>query len=99
MSRSEAGDPASTSSRGACISADSHPVSGTYSFRVGPGAAPSVERLRDRDQRQEQRDGRDRCSASRAVGVFTGLALLIGGVVFLVLIARGTSAARVDPAR
>src|SRR3954451_6784662 len=24
------------------ISADAHPVNGTYSFRVGPGAAPSV---------------------------------------------------------
>lgn len=75
------------------ISADSHPVQGAFYFRVGSG--PSA--------------GSTACAAGTAavrssstVGVlfgasrflvFAGLALFIGGAVFLVVIARGTSAA------
>jgi copper transport protein len=76
------------------ISADSHPVHGAYYFAVGAGgqangggcaAAPPSSH------------------APKIVGVlfgitrgalFAGLALLIGGMVFLMAIARGTSAAR-----
>ena len=56
--RSRSSRPASTSSSWHVISADSHPVGGTYSFRIGSGAGAERERLRDRDERQEQRDRR-----------------------------------------
>ena len=72
------------------ISADSHPVGATFTFSVGSssgGATCATETS---------------AKSSPTVGIlfgtargalFTGLALLIGGMVFLVLIARGTSAA------
>jgi copper transport protein len=74
------------------ISADSHPVQSAFSFRVGVGPSPSVSGCAS--------TGSTKSSAT--VGVlfgtmrfllFAGLALLVGGVVFLVLIARATEAA------
>jgi len=75
------------------ISADSHPVGGTYSFRVGPGAAPSVNGCATEANAKSSTTVGVLFGIAR-VGVFAGLALLIGGVVFLVLIARRTHAAR-----
>jgi copper transport protein len=75
------------------ISADAHPVNGTYSFRVGPGAAPSVNGCATEASAKSSTTVGVLFGIARA-GVFLGLALLIGGVVFLVLIARRTHAAR-----
>jgi copper transport protein len=75
------------------ISADAHPVNGTYSFRVGPGAAPSVNGCATEANAKSSTTVGVLFGIAR-VGVFAGLALLIGGVVFLVLIARRTHAAR-----
>jgi len=75
------------------ISADSHPVNGTYSFRIGPGAAPSSNGCATETNAKSSTTVGTLFGVAR-VGVFTGLALLIGGLVFLLLIARGTSAAR-----
>ncbi len=74
------------------ISADSHPVQGAFYFRVGVGPNASATPCAA---------GTAAVQSSGTVGVlfgatrflvFTGLALLIGSAVFLVLIARGTSA-------
>ena len=75
------------------ISADSHPVSGTYSFRIGPGPPPTVNACATETNPKSSATVGALFGVARA-GVFTGLALLIGGAVFLVLIAGGTSAAR-----
>ena len=75
------------------ISADAHPVNGTYSFRVGPGAPPSVNGCAAEANPKSSTTVGILFGVARA-GVFAGLALLIGGVVFLLLIARRTSAAR-----
>jgi copper transport protein len=75
------------------ISADSHPVSGTYSFRIGPGPAPTVNACATETNPKSSSTVGALFGVARA-GVFTGLALLIGGAIFLVLIAGGTSAAR-----
>ncbi len=75
------------------ISADSHPVNGTYSFRVGPGAPPSVNGCATETNAKSSKIVGVLFGIARA-GVFAGLALLIGGAVFLVLIARRSSAAR-----
>jgi copper transport protein len=75
------------------ISADSHPVQGTYSFRIGPGAPPSVNACATETTAKSSRTVGALFAAARTT-VFVGLALLIGGGMFLVLIARGTSAAR-----
>jgi copper transport protein len=75
------------------ISADSHPVQGTYSFRIGPGAPPSVNACATETNAKSSTTVGALFAAARTA-VFIGLALLIGGGVFLVLIARGTSAAR-----
>jgi copper transport protein len=75
------------------ISADAHPVNGTYSFRVGPGPPPSVNGCATEASVKSSTTVGVLFGIARA-GVFVGLALLIGGVVFLVLIARRTSAAR-----
>ena len=75
------------------ISADSHPVGGTYSFRVGPGAPPSVNGCATETNAKSSKTVGVLFGVARA-GVFAGLALLIGGVVFLLLIASGSSAAR-----
>ena len=75
------------------ISADSHPVQGTYSFRVGPGAAPTVNGCATETTAKSSTTVGALFAAARTA-VFVGLALLIGGGAFLVLIARGTSAAR-----
>ena len=75
------------------ISADAHPVGGTYSFRIGPGAPPSVSGCATETNAKSSATVGVLFGVAR-VGVFVGLALLIGGVVFLVLIAAGTSATR-----
>ncbi len=80
------------------ISADSHPVNGTYSFRVGAGAAPSVSGCATETTAKSSSAVGVIFGTVRA-GVFGGLALLIGSGVFLVLIAggrarRGSRAAR-----
>jgi len=75
------------------ISADSHPVGGTYSFRVGSGAAPSVNGCATETNAKSSVTVGALFGTARA-GVFAGLALLIGGVVFMLLIASGSSAAR-----
>jgi copper transport protein len=75
------------------ISADAHPVGGTYSFRIGPGAPPSVTGCASETNAKSSSSVGLLFGIAR-VGVFAGLALLIGGVVFLVLIAAGTSAVR-----
>ena len=75
------------------ISADAHPVNGTYSLRVGPGAAPSVNGCTAEANPKSSETVGILFGVARG-GVFAGLALLIGGVVFLLLIARRTSAAR-----
>ena len=75
------------------ISADSHPVGGTYSFRIGAGAPPSVNGCATETNAASSTTVGVAFGAARVV-VFAGLALLIGGGVFLVLIVAGTSAAR-----
>src|SRR6476661_2584847 len=75
------------------ISADSHPVDGSYSFRIGPGAAPSVNGCAAETTAKSSVTVGTLFGIARA-GVFAGLALLIGGVVFLLLIAGGAIAAR-----
>jgi copper transport protein len=75
------------------ISADSHPVAGTYSFRIGAGAAPSVNGCATETTAASSKSVGIAFGIARVL-VFAGLALLIGGAVFLVLIAGGTSAAR-----
>jgi copper transport protein len=75
------------------ISADSHPVQGTYSFRIGAGAPPSVNGCATETTPKSSTTVGALFAAARTT-VFAGLALLIGGGVFLVLIARATSAAR-----
>lgn len=75
------------------ISADSHPVAGTYAVRIGPGSPPSVTGCATETNPKSSKAVGSLFGVARA-GVFTGLALLIGGAVFLVLIAAGTSAAR-----
>jgi copper transport protein len=76
------------------ISADSHPVQGGIPFQVGAGAVGGAASCKASLTSES--------TSSTTVGVlfgasrfllFTGLALLIGGVAFLLLIARGTSAA------
>ncbi len=72
------------------ISADSHPVHGGFSFTVGNAAAQSgcsTASIGKSDKTVGVLFGIDR------VLLYAGLALLIGGSVFLFLIARGTSAA------
>jgi copper transport protein len=75
------------------ISADSHPVQGTYPFRIGAGAPPTVDACATETNAKSSTTVGALFAAARTA-VFVGLALLIGGGVFLVLIARGTSAAR-----
>jgi copper transport protein len=75
------------------ISADSHPVQGTYSLRIGPGGPPSVNACATETAAKSSHAVGVLFAAARTA-VFAGLALLIGGGAFLVLIARGTSAAR-----
>jgi len=75
------------------VSADAHPVNGTYSFRIGPGAAPSVNGCTAETTTKSSATVGMLFGLARG-GVFAGLALLIGGAVFLLLIARGSSAAR-----
>jgi copper transport protein len=73
------------------ISADSHPVQGTYSFGVGPGATQSVNGCAAETTATSSKTVGVLFGVARAA-VFAGLALLIGGAVFLLLISGGTSA-------
>jgi copper transport protein len=75
------------------ISADAHPVAGTYALRIGPGEPPSVAGCATETNAKSSTTVGVLFGIAR-VGVFVGLALLIGGVVFLLLIAGGTSAVR-----
>lgn len=75
------------------ISADSHPVGGTYSLRIGPGPPPTASGCATETTAKSSVTVGALFGVARA-GVFIGLALLIGGAVFLLLIAGGTSAAR-----
>jgi len=74
------------------ISADSHPVQSAFSFRVGAGASPDVAGCANTSTTKSSTTVGVLFGATRFL-LFAGIALLIGGVVFLVLIARGTSAA------
>jgi copper transport protein len=76
------------------ISADSHPVHGAFTFSVGNGGTNC-----------DTKAGQllSKTGGDKTVGVvfgiarffiYAGLALLLGGAVFFVLIARGTSGAR-----
>ncbi len=75
------------------ISADSHPVSGTYSFRIGQGAPPDVNGCASETNAKSSKAVGILFGIARG-GVFAGLALLIGGGIFLLLIAGETSARR-----
>jgi copper transport protein len=77
------------------ISADSHPVHGAFTFNVGAASSGDVG--------SEASKLLNSTSGNQTVGVlfgiarffiFAGIALLLGGAVFYVLIARGTSVAR-----
>src|SRR5215210_3286519 len=71
------------------LSADAHPVQGAFYFRVGtgPDAASSPCATSAADAGGNTTVGV--LFGAARVGVFAGLALLIGGTAFLVLIARG----------
>jgi copper transport protein len=75
------------------ISADSHPVQGAFYFRVGAGPNASSTPCAAGTASVKSSDTVGVLFGLTRFLVFTGLALLIGGGVFLVLIARGTSAA------
>jgi copper transport protein len=75
------------------LSADAHPVQATYSFRVGPGPPPSVNGCAAETTSKSSATVGVLFGIARA-GVFTGLALLIGGAVFLIAVAGATSAVR-----
>ena len=70
------------------ISADSHPVSGAFTFQVGKGAAAG--NLQSLTQRLLANQGGDNAVgflyAVARFGVFASLALLIGAAAFLVLV-------------
>jgi copper transport protein len=70
------------------ISADSHPVSGAFTFQVGKGAAAG--NLQSLTQRLLANQGGDNTVgflyAVARFGVFASLALLIGAAAFLVLV-------------
>jgi copper transport protein len=73
------------------ISADSHPVSGAFTFNVGHASStPNIQQLLNKT------GGNETVGVIFGIArffVFAGIALLLGGAVFYVLIARGTSAA------
>jgi copper transport protein len=76
------------------ISADSHPVSGAFTFNVG---APSGNGSAEAAKLLSKTGGNETVGVIFGIArflVFAGIALLLGGAVFYVLIARGTSAAR-----
>nr|MDP9334920.1 copper resistance protein CopC/CopD [Actinomycetota bacterium] len=75
------------------ISADAHPVGGTYALRIGPGPPPSANGCAAETTLKSSATVGALFGVARA-GVFAGLALLIGGGVFLLLLLRGSSAAR-----
>jgi copper transport protein len=75
------------------ISADSHPVSGAFTFNVG---APSGNGSAEAAKLLSKTGGNETVGVLFGIArffVFAGIALLLGGAVFYVLIARGTSAA------
>jgi copper transport protein len=74
------------------ISADSHPVHGAFYFSVGSGTGNTACAAKPPASKAGTDIGALYGVARGAL--FAGLALLIGGMVFLIAIARGTSAAR-----
>lgn len=76
------------------ISADSHPVHGAFTFTVGSGSGSGAPSCTAAESSAKSSKTVGVLFGVTRFGVFVGLALLIGGAVFLVLIARGTSAAR-----
>jgi copper transport protein len=75
------------------ISADSHPVHGAVIFKVGAGASSACNTSAASASAKSSKEVGVIYGIGRA-GLFIGIALLIGATTFLVLIARGTSAAR-----
>ncbi len=73
------------------ISADSHPVNGTYSFSIGNSSGGNLNSCATETTAKSSKTVGVLFGVARA-GVFSGLALLIGGAVFLLLIAGGSSA-------
>ncbi len=74
------------------VSADSHPVQGAFTFGVGPASASASARSESLARRLLGAGGSAVVGALFAVvrvGVFAGLALLIGGVAFLVVVWPG----------
>src|SRR5262249_14087136 len=84
------------------VASDSHPVEGAFTFQIGQGGAGATSRqVQGLAKKLLSQQGGDRIvgvvtGAARFV-VFTGLALLIGGVFFVVMVwppARRSAAAR-----
>jgi len=75
------------------ISADSHPVNGAFTFTVGGVAAQGLSACKTGVAPTSSKTVGVLFGADRVM-LYAGLALLIGGVVFLFVIARGTSAVR-----
>ena len=75
------------------ISADSHPVHGAFSFQVGAGTGPGLAGCSTAGANAKSSTTVGVLYAVERTTLYAGLALLIGGAVFFVLIARGTSAA------
>ncbi|HET9728416.1 MAG TPA: copper resistance protein CopC [Acidimicrobiia bacterium] len=74
------------------VSADSHPVQGTFAFAVGSGVTPDLNACKTATIKSSSTVGVV-YGITRAL-LFIGLALLIGGGFFYALIARGTSSER-----
>jgi copper transport protein len=74
------------------ISADSHPVDGAFYFTVGGGSGSASCAAAANATSTSSSTVGDLFGVMRFL-LFSGLALLIGGMVFLVVIARGTTAA------
>jgi len=75
------------------ISADSHPVHGAVIFKVGAGANGACNTSAASASAKSSKEVGVIYGIGRA-GLFIGIALLLGATTFLVVIARGTSAAR-----
>jgi copper transport protein len=73
-------------------SADAHPVDGRIDFRVGAAGPSNLGECKAVKPRSSTVVGAT-FGVARA-GVFVGLALLLGGASFFVIIGRGTSAAK-----
>jgi copper transport protein len=80
------------------ISADSHPVRGGFTFQIGTAANAGSKQIQGLTRRLvDQQSGNTTVGVLYAIargGVFGGLAALMGGSLFLTLIARGTDDGR-----